>query len=227
MQSAAVGKSDRNFGKMSSTNPRLDVIVAKSWTTDDYDQCVDLVIRARHRGALPDVMRRVHRIENGQQASFLASGLADGDYAMCDEISGLGAMTDAAKRNRSDDEEDDKTYCKVNREHGPSAHSYAPGSMPGGSPLKSTQLPLGINSLEEWGTFKVPFGKFKGKKTYYDIFSDNSDEMETYRNTYLLPRRESGSALLKDLVQYLDAMKYEQGNQQMPLIPGTNVRRSR
>ena len=78
--------------------PRTEVASQVPWTIDDFDNCVDLVLRARKRQAFDDVMMRVRRIEEGSFTELSAAGLTDGDYVKCDEISGQQAMTDAAKR---------------------------------------------------------------------------------------------------------------------------------
>ena len=91
---------------------------------------------------------------------------------------------------------------------------------------KKGMLPPGVRSVQEWGTFKVACGKFKGKKTYYQIHAEDHSEMVEYRK-YLNSRRESGSPLLKDLAEYLQAMSGGAMDDQLPRIPGTNVVRSK
>ena len=69
-----------------------------TWTMQDFDDCVRLVLKARKRQAFDDVMQRVCRIEEELHTDLSAVGLTDGDYVKCDENSGHQAMTDAAKR---------------------------------------------------------------------------------------------------------------------------------
>ena len=70
---------------------------------EDCDQCVELIVRAKQcPGAFESVMTRVNRIEAGHHTEFMACGLADGDYAQCDEIAKpyqpiySGSMSNAA-----------------------------------------------------------------------------------------------------------------------------------
>ena len=197
---------------------------------DDHSRCVDLILRARRRGSFDSVMQRVHRIEDGLQTEFAAAGLTDGDYYVCDEISDLKpmqAMTDASKRQREEgtlDPEDDTNVegYVVPSAPVPFAHhdpvDYHDGKL---------SLPEGVPSLREWGTYKVAFGKYKGVKTYFQIFSEQTDEMMTYRNQYLLPRRKGGSPMLKDLADYVHLMMTQTSYHQLPKIPGTNIIRTK
>ena len=145
------------------------------WSIDDHDRCVELVLRARQRGAFDLVMNRVRRVEEGLQADLAAVGLTDGDYAKCDEIcakgiSGHGAMTDASKRSHAavdldenDDDVETQGYVMPQPSSPPMSHDQYE------VPVKVT-FPPGVQSLQEWGSFKVTFGKFKGKKSYYQVY---------------------------------------------------------
>ena len=54
------------FAVMSNSKmPRTGVAAHVPWTIDDFDNCVELVLRARKRQAFDDVMTRVRRIEEG------------------------------------------------------------------------------------------------------------------------------------------------------------------
>ena len=87
------------FLEMSTSKmPRVEGQSYVPWTVKDYNDCVELVLRARQRQAFDDVMMHVRRIEEGCHTELAAIGLTDGDYVKCDEISGRQAMTDAAKR---------------------------------------------------------------------------------------------------------------------------------
>lgn len=209
-----------------SKMPRTGDASQVPWTIKDFDNCVELVLRARKRQAFDDVMARVRRIEDGIFTELAAVGLTDGDYVKCDEISGQQAMTDAAKHPHGavepsfdDDDESWQGYVMA-------APATPPMSSDQHGPPKSSLLPQGVHSLQEWGTFKVAFGKFKGKKTYYQIYAEDHSEMIEYRK-YLNSRRESGSPLLRDLAEYIHAMTGSAMNDQLPRIPGTNVVRSK
>ena len=189
------------------------------------------VLRARQRQAFDDVMMRVRRIEEGRHAELAAIGLTDGDYVKCDEISGRQAMTDAAKRLHEavepgfddDDDDDDDSACAG---YVMAAPTTPPMSSDQQSFSKAATLPQGVDSLQECATFKVAFGKFKGKKTYYQIYAEDNSEMIEYRK-YLKSRRATGSPLLKDLAEYLRAVDGSSMDHQMPRIPGTNVVRTK
>ncbi len=59
--------------------------------------------------------------------------------------------------------------------------------------------------MQDWGSYKVPFGKYKKVKTYRDILQEMTEDAKSYRR-YLLSHYEYGSPQLKDLVKYLKAM---------------------
>ena len=210
-----------------SKMPRTDA-EPSTWTVSDFDQCVQLVLVARSRGGFDDVMDRVKRIENGLHTEFNAVGLADGDYRLCDEfISGKGAMTDGSKRRFdndtpvSGDVECSAGYVMPNVSDVPFSSHASTVEVP----LKMC-LPPGITSVPDWGTYKVSFGKFQGKKTYAEIRHESTAEMASYRG-YVMSHRKSGSAQLKDLAAYLIAAGYEGEESQIPKIPGTTIARQR
>ena len=68
-------------------------------------------------------------------------------------------------------------------------------------------LPPGITSVQDWGTYKVSFGKFQGKKTYAEVLHESTVEMASHRG-YVMSHRKSGSPQLKDLAAYLVAADY-------------------
>ena len=188
---------------------------------------MDLVLRARVRGSFADVLTRVKRIEDGTQASYAASGLADGDYHLCDEmLSGSAAMTDAPKRLRShSDEEEVLGYVKVEHSKPGAFAGYTPGMNAVAGASSQTPLPAGISSIDEWGRNRVQFGKFKGKKTYLEVATEETPEMIGYR-AYLKSHQHSGPPTVQDLASFVVALEEMHGAKQMPKIPGTNIKRS-
>lgn len=200
--------------------------VKSPWTVQDFDACVELVVKARHHHVFENVMNRVHRIENGTQTHFAACGLSDGDYAGCVEMTGggVGAMSDASKRLRSDDDGKPSVY----------EDGYVVAELPTPMPTKhhlipdTAVLPPGVPSLADWGDYKVAFGKYKHLKTYRDVNQEMSEDMKNYRR-YLFSHYNSGSSLLKDLVNYLKAMGRTPGDDPLmgPVIPGTSIARTK
>ena len=171
-----------------SKMPRTDA-KPSTWTVSDFDQCVQLVLVARSRGGFDDVMDRVKRIENGLHTEFNAVGLADGDYRLCDEfISGKGAMTDGSKRRFdndtpvSGDVECSAGYVMPNVSDVPFSSHASTVEVP----LKMC-LPPGITSVPDWGTYKVSFGKFQGKKTYAEIRHESTAWKELIQKSLCLP----------------------------------------
>ena len=199
--------------------------VKAPWTVDDFDMCVTLVTKARYHRVFDNVMNRVNRIENGTQTHFAACGLSDGDYAGCLEMGkGAGAMTDASKRLRGDNDiGTGSTYAGY-------AVAEMSTPMPLGSRLipETAVLPPGVASLQDWGEYKVAFGKYKKIKTYREIYEVVTEEARDYRK-YLFSHYESGSPQLRDLVHYLRAMGYGRDQQVYtgPVIPGTSITRTK
>lgn len=65
-----------------SKQPKTEKSQSGTWSIDEFDQCVSLIVKAKQRpGAFEAVMKRVNRIQSGHQVDALACGLADGDYA--------------------------------------------------------------------------------------------------------------------------------------------------
>lgn len=213
------------------TSPHPD-----KWTLGEFDQCVHLVGKARRLGVYDSVMKRVKRIEDGFQIEFMANGLADGDlvgidFAESARVSqAAGAMTDAAKRRGDPLEEspDAKTaVAKASPYASPSGMLVPP--MPSydgtGHEMHVSPLPAGISSLGQWGDNLVTFGKYAKKKRYHEILYGTADEFVSYRK-YLLSNYNSGSALLRDLVNYMKASGFTHEADDRPCIPGTHVPRS-
>ena len=217
-----------------SKQPKTEKRQAGTWSVDEFDQCVSLILKAKQRpGAFESVMKRVDRIQTGQHGDALASGLADGDYAECDEMlrtvafSSPGGMSDAAKRQRDLDE-----YSMVSGMSSEAAGYTmpAPKSPPYTKTgyhhgIESNTLPPGVVSLIDWGEYKVSFGKFKMLKRYHEVLTERTEEMDSYR-TYLFSHEASGSAHLRDLVAYLRACGCTGAkSRHSPVIPGTQIER--
>ena len=217
-----------------SKQPKTEKSHGSTWSVGDFDQCVSLIVKAKQRpGAFEDVMRRVDRIQSGHHSDALASGLADGDYALCDEVSRMvpysspGGMSDAAKRQRELDEysmvSGVSSDAAVYTSHVPKSPPYM---VPGTHLEKSSPtLPSGVVSLLDWGEYKVPFGKYKMLKRYHEVLNEPTIEMISYR-AYLFSHEASGSAQLRDLVAYLRACGLTGAKErQAPVIPGTHIER--
>ena len=68
-------------------------------------------------------------------------------------------------------------------------------------------LPEDTENLRTWGQNLVTFGKLaKRELTYADVGQDNSKEMVNYAK-WVMDHQSSGGAKLKDLANYLVAMK--------------------
>ena len=110
-------------------------------------------------------MNRVRRTEDGLQTELAAIGLTDGDFAECDEILALRhLMTDASKCQRDEgtlDPEDDENVDGAELSH----TICCPGSS--WSSRCESFLAERCTALSESGTYKVAFGKYKRKKTYF------------------------------------------------------------
>ena len=198
-------------------------------TPDEFDQCVGLVLLARRKGGFRDVMDRVKRIESGRQAELAAVGLTDGDYQSCfrdERGSGYQAMTDGSKRRLDESPTDDPEELTQGYVFPVGSSDPFPSKDGPNDVHRAIPLPPGVTSLEDWGSYRVAFGKFQGKKTYSQILSASSDEMGSYR-TYIMSHRFSGSAQLKDLAAFLVASGYQGEADQRPVIPGTTIARKR
>ena len=218
-----------------SKQHKVDKGLEVKWTTEDFDRCVDLIVKAKQRpGAFESVMTRVNRIEAGHHGEFLACGLADGDYAECDEFVKphppifTGGMSDASKRQRESDEfsmssgvpSDAAGYTIAAPKTPPFVTTDIPRVM-----VPQT-LPPGVASIGEWGDYKVAFGKFKKIKCYKDVLNEQTAEMASYR-AYLISHEASGSAMLRDLVAYLRAAGFQGEKTNKPVIPGTHIVREK
>ena len=181
---------------------------AHAWTDEDQQLCLKLLCKARDCGVLPALMKHVMEKEC--------------EWDVISEKPALGAMSDASKRLR----EDDAPTSYGGRGSEPTA------PLPSATSALSTMpnLPPGVQSLSEWGGFMISFGKFMNKRSYLSLHMSRSDEDVGYKK-WLMSHYSKGSHQLRDLVEYLMAVKdetaVENGGAQQVLIPGTNIPRRR
>jgi len=131
-----------------------------------------------------------------------------------------GAMNDASKRQR--EEETLTSYSKM---------GYGlPIPLPSAAAAMTEvpKLPAGVSSMEDWGRNLITFGKFKGKRSYASLRTSVGKEDVEYKK-WLQAHYTNGSPQLRDLVEYLIAMKdrtmVAAGDSQGVMIPGTDVPR--
>lgn len=180
---------------------------ALAWADEDQQQCLKLLHKARDCGVLPALMKHVMEHER--------------EWDIISEKSELGAMSDASKHLREDD---------VSTSYG--GHGSEPSApLPSAtSPLSTVpNLPPGVRSLSEWGGFMISVGKFMNKRSYQSLHVSRSDEDVGYKKWLMSHYCSKGSHQLRDLVEYLMALKdevaVENGGAQQVLIPGTNIPR--
>ena len=179
---------------------------ALKWTDEDQQLCLSLMYKARDCGVLAMLMKRVMEPDCGWDVIPMKDA--------------GGAMNDASKRQR---EEDVST-------------SYSQKGYGAPMPLPSTamamtevpKLPAGVSSLDDWGRNLITFGKFKGKRSYASLCTSVGVEDVDYKK-WLHAHYTNGSPQLRDLVEYLTAMKdrsvVASGDSQGVMIPGTDVPR--
>lgn len=186
--------------------PKMSAASTDAWTSEDFQMCVNLMRRAKAHGKYQEVL---DYLEESTEWSVIPT-------------SGYGSMNDASKRQREEP-----------REPRPMYHAPPPVSepMPSHAPLHlgTSSLPPGVPSLARWGQSLIGFGKLKHKVSYLD-FRNSVDEDDTSYKSYLCSHYKSGSAPLRDLVDYLkaagDPYVLANLNSQAVLIPGsTHARR--
>ena len=90
---------------------------------------------------------------------------------------------------------------------------------------RATPFPPGIQSLGQWGTTLIDFGKFKNQNmSYLAVAESMDDDVKTYRQ-WVVTRRASTSGQCKDLGNYLAMMAEEGRLDEGAVIPGTTVSR--
>ena len=80
-----------------------------------------------------------------------------------------------------------------------------------------------MSSITQWGKTALSFGKYKGSKSYAEMFEGTSEDLASYRN-YCQSHYQSGSPALKDLVDYFRARGMHHEASQS-VIPGSTIRR--
>ena len=195
-----------------------------NWTDEDHKECLRLMHKAHGCGVLKALCELVEQ---------------ETDWSVVSGRNLEGNMSDAAKRQRSDDEANGVLISSPTKPMpSPSQLSYAPlptaatsGPMlfAGNDPAPVVQLPTGVASLEVWGRTKVSFGKFMNKRTYMSLHLSTDPEDRRYKS-WLSSRISNGSPQLQDLVKYLQAMgdvsvTGNMEDKQLVMIPGTDIPR--
>jgi len=195
-----------------------------NWTDEDHKECLRLMHKAHGCGVLKALGELVEQ---------------ETDWSVVSGRNPEGNMSDAAKRQRSDDEASAVlTSSPTKTMPSPSQLTYAPlptaaasGPMvfAGNDPAPVIQLPTGVASLEVWGRTKVSFGKFMNKRTYMSLHLSTDPEDRRYK-TWLSAHFTNGSPQLQDLVKYLKAMgdvsvADSMEDKQLVMIPGTDIPR--
>ena len=176
------------------------------WTDEDQQLCLSLMYKARDCGMLATLMKRVMEPDCGWDVIPMKDA--------------GGAMNDASKRQR--EEETLTSYSKM---------GYGlPIPLPSAAAAMTEvpKLPAGVSSMEDWGRNLITFGKFKGKRSYASLCTSVGKEDVEYKK-WLQAHYTNGSPQLRDLVEYLIAMKdrtmVAAGDSQGVMIPGTDVPR--
>lgn len=195
-----------------------------NWTDEDHKECLRLMHKAHGCGVLKSLCELVEQ---------------ETDWSVVSGRNLEGTMSDAAKRQRSDDEASGVlTSSPPKTMPSPSQLSYAPMStvaalgpmvLAGNAPAPVLQLPTGVASLEVWGRTKVSFGKFMNKRTYMSLHLSTDPEDRRYI-TWLSAHFSNCSPQLQDLVKYLKAMgdgsvADSMDDKQLVMIPGTDIPR--
>lgn len=176
------------------------------WTDEDQQLCLSLMYKARDCGMLATLMKRVMEPDCGWDVIPMKDA--------------GGAMNDASKRQR--EEETLTSYSKM---------GYGlPMPLPSAATAMTEvpKLPAGVSSMDDWGRNLITFGKFKGKRSYASLRTSVGKEDVEYKK-WLQAHYTNGSPQLRDLVEYLIAMKdrtmVAAGDSQGVMIPGTDVPR--
>ena len=194
------------------------------WTDEDHQECLRLMHKAHGRGILKALVELVEQ---------------ENDWSVISGRTTEGNMSDAAKRQRSEDEIKELKNvspqkfvpCSSQPAYAPMPAVAAPTTLvhPGNEPVPAVQLPPGVTSIEKWGRTMVSFGKFMNKRTYMSLHLSQDQDDHRYK-VWLSAHFVNGSPHLRDLVNYLRAMgdKSVTGtsdDKQVVMIPGTDVPR--
>ena len=177
-----------------------------AWTEEDQQRCLSLMCKARDAGMLQMLFKKVMD--------------ADGSWDFIPAVETGGPMNDASKRLH----EEDPSTSYHDRGHG----GLVPPPMAPVVKPDVPKLPSGVSSLEDWGRNLISFGKLKGKRSYASLCNSKDKEDVDYKK-WLHAHFSNGSPQLRDLVEYLIAMKdralVASGDSQSVMIPGTDVPR--
>ena len=188
---------------------RCPLDLQSAFTPAEAEECCRLTMKARKCGAWDAIMHRVHDAED----------LALGE-AWSPSLS--GSMSDGSKRLREDRAPSTPVvygsgyYYTTADPPMPSEKTLIPSSGPGGD------LPHGVLTITQWGKTAVSFGKYKGSKSYAEMFEGTSEDLASYRS-YCQSHYQSGSPALRDLVDYFRARGMHHEASQS-VIPGSTIR---
>ena len=190
-------------------------LIKDEWSSTEMSQTVMLVTKARRLGVMDNVMKTVYQEELlCAQNAMMAGSMDDSAKRLRDASSGDGYASSVTTS---------KVYtappCDTWSHRVPMPTAVGSAEV---MPLNGVILPEGVISMDEWGRSMVSFGKFKGKKCYYEILMDNGEEMMGYKK-YLYDHHGHGSSQLRDLTAFLMASGYQHGKSQRPMIPGTSI----
>ena len=193
-------------------------VVKDDWSSLDQSQAVMLVTKARRLGLMDQVMLAVCEEER-----------------LCAQLQHTpGSMNDSPKRLR---EATVITNLASDGRAGYGSLTYAPppcssynvppplpklSGSEGATLASDIALPEGVTSMADWACTVVSFGKYKGKKSYVEILTDESEDVVGYKK-YLYDHFSHGSPQLRDLTAYLKACGYGVKKIQQPVIPGTTI----
>lgn len=150
----------------------------------------------------------------------------------------VGTMNDSSKRLHDDQlpvakRSVQKSLQRFPSDESPLGSGYVKEMLPSPFPDKpgddiSAMFPEGIQSLSQWGSTEIMFGKFKGKgMSYADLVASKSDDCLSYVK-WIHSRRASATGELGDLAKYIvcaENVSKQHDPTMGGLIPGTNTRR--
>ena len=182
----------------------------------EAEECLHLIRKARKHGAFDNIMRRVRDLEDVElDEAWLGTP--------------TGSMTDGSKRLREDSSvnqvgmyvKQTTPYCAGQLVPVPPM----PSSSDKPTPLPTTEgLPPGVANVTQWGKTLVAFGRYKGLKSYDEMYEATDSEIAGYR-AYCHSHYQSGSPGLRDLVEYFRARgDGSMGSQS--IIPGSKITRT-
>ena len=187
-----------------------------AFSQTEAEECLRLIRKARKHGAFDTIMRRVRDLEDVElDEAWLGSP--------------SGSMTDGSKRLREDSSANQVgMYVKQTTPYCAGQLVPAP-PMPSSSekptPLPGTEgLPPGVADVTQWGKTLVAFGRYKGIKSYSEMYEATDSEISGYR-AYCHSHYQSGSPGLRDLVEYFRA-RGDGSVASQSVIPGSKITRT-